>query len=380
MDICLDYQPAVAQRAGIGRYTRQLARCLAQLRGAGDRLRLFYLDFARRAAPPDIPGAAALPWRRLPGALVQQLWKRAGRPSFDRLAGPADLYHFPNFIIPPLRRGRAVVSIHDMSFLRLPECAEARNRAYLEARLDDTIARADAILTISRFSAREIVALRPAAAGKVHVVPPGIEDGFARPPAERVAAVRRRLGLPRPYLLSVGTLEPRKNYPLLARAFDVLDRDDLDLVVAGMPGWRCEPILASFRAARRAAQIRYLRYVADEDLPALYAGAEIFALPSLYEGFGFPPLEAMACGTPVVSSAGGALPEVLGDAAEIVGEFEVESWRAALARLLGDDGRRRELAARGAARARRYRWEETARRTWEVYRHVAAGGDRPCAS
>ena len=129
MDICLDYQPAVAQRAGIGRYTRQLARGLARLRGAGDRLRLFYLDFARRAAPPDVPGAVAFPWRRLPGALVQQLWKRAGRPSFDRLAGPADLYHFPNFIIPPLRRGRAVVSIHDMSFLRLPECAEARNRA-----------------------------------------------------------------------------------------------------------------------------------------------------------------------------------------------------------------------------------------------------------
>ena len=371
MHVCLDYQPAVAQRAGIGRYTRLLARHLAPWAGGDDALRLFYLDFTRRAEAPDLAGVASTAWRLLPGALVQQLWKRADWPPFDALAGRADVFHFTNFIIPPLTRGRAVVSIHDMSFARLPECAESANRAYLDARIGRTIRRADAILTLSQFSADEIVALQPAAAGKVHVAYPGVDEGFARPSGAAVGAVRRRFGLERPYLLSVGTLEPRKQFPLLVAAFDALDRSDLDLVVAGMPGWNCETILAAFKQARRAGQIHYLRYVPDADLPALYAGATLFALASRYEGFGFPPLEAMACGTPVVSSPGGSLAEVLGEAALIVPEYTVDAWRDGLRQALDDADLRTRLTAAGAGRVLRYRWAETARRTWAVYRQVA---------
>ncbi len=370
MHVCLDYQPAVAQRAGIGRYTRQLARHLAPLLADDDRLRLFYFDFTRRGDPPDAPGAELTPWRQLPGALLQQLWKRLLWPDFGALAGAADLYHFTNFVIPPLRRGKAVVSIFDMSFVRLPDCAEKSNRAYLLARIDATIRRADAIVTISQFSADEICALYPAAAGKVHAIPLGIDAGFVRPAPDRIAALRRRLGLERPYLLSVGTIEPRKNYPFLVKLFESLERDDLDLVIAGMPGWRCDPIFESLRSSRLARQIRYVRYVADEDLPALYGGAELFVLPSLYEGFGFPPLEAMACGTPVVASNGGSLPEVLGEAAEIVAGFDLEAWRNALMHLLDDAGLRRARAARGREWAQRYRWEETARATWALYRRT----------
>jgi glycosyltransferase involved in cell wall biosynthesis len=370
MQVCLDYQPAVAQRAGIGRYTRLLARHLASLAGATDELRLFYLDFTRCADAPDVPGAVPRAWRLLPGALIQQLWKRTGAPDFARLAGMADLYHFPNFIIPPLARGRAVVSIHDMSFARFPECAEARNRRYLEARMAATIDRADAIITISQFSAGEIEAFHPEAAGKLHVTYLGIDASFARPPREAIEAARRRLGLERPYLLSVGTIEPRKQFPLLVEAFDALNRDNLDLVIAGMPGWNCETIFRAFAGARRTRQIRYLRYVPDGDLPALYAGAEGFALASRYEGFGFTPLEAMACGTPVVVSPGGSLAEVVGDAAMIVPEAEPEAWRLALARLLDDPALRGRLQAAGLAQAHRYRWSETARQTWDVYRQV----------
>ena len=141
-----------------------------------------------------------------------------------------------------------------------------------------------------------------------------------------------------------------------------------------MPGWRCEPIFRQMREARKAARVRYLRYVPDGDLAALYAGATVFALPSHYEGFGFPPLEAMACGTAVVSSAGGSLPEVLGDAALIVPSWQVADWVAALQPLLEDGARRAALAARGPAWASRYRWENTARETWEVYRRVAGRG------
>ncbi len=370
MQVCLDYQPAVAQRAGIGRYTRLLARHLVPCLGPSDRLRLFYLDFTHKAEAPDVPGVEARPWRLLPGAIVQQLWKRAGLPPFDALAGDADLYHFTNFIIPPLRRGKAVVSVHDMSFARLPGCAEARNQAYLASRIAATLRRADAILAISHFGAGEIAALHPETKGRIHVTYPGVDETFQRPPDDAVEAFLRRRGLERPYLLSVGTIEPRKNFPLLAAAFDALDRNDLDLVIAGRPGWQCGPILDAFRAARRNRQIRHLDDVTDAELPALYAGARLFALASRYEGFGFPPLEAMACGTPVVAAPAGAVAEVAGDAACIVADGEPEAWRSALADLLDDPEKCTRLVARGRERVGRFRWPETARQTWRVYRQV----------
>lgn len=373
MNVCLDYQPAVSQGAGIGRYTRALARGLPPLLAAEDALRLFYLDFRRAACAPDVPGATAVAWRRLPGAWLQQSWKRLGWPPYDRLAPAADCYHFPNFIIPPLRRGRAVVTIHDMSFARLPDCAEPRNLAYLRARLPDTIRRADAIIAISQFSAAEIVADYPAAENKVHAIPLGIEpDRFQRPDAGVVNALRTRLQLDRPYLLTVGTIEPRKNLPLLIDTFDALPAFDGDLVIAGMPGWKCEPIFEAMRQARRADRIRYLRYVADADLPALYAGATLFALPSRYEGFGFTPLEAMACGVPVVASTGGSLPEVLGEAAVLIEDASVDAWAPMLRALLGDPTRLQRLAEAGPVRAARFRWTETARETLRVYRSVCA--------
>jgi glycosyltransferase involved in cell wall biosynthesis len=370
MRVCLDYQPAVAQRAGIGRYTRELARHAGRLKGPGDELRLFYFDFRGRGEPPDVPGAKAQAWRRLPGACVQQAWKRWNWPDFGILAGPADVYHFTNFVIPPLRRGRAIATIFDMSFERWPQFAEAANLRYLRARLAATVDRADAILTISRFSADEIRAFYPAAAGKTHAIPLGIDAAFGPSPAADVTAMRERLGLVRPFLLSVGTVEPRKNFPFLFDLLDALAGRDLDLVIAGAPGWQCEPIFERMRGARAAARIRYLRYVTDAELRALYTGASIFLLASFYEGFGFPPLEAMACGTPVISAATGSLPEVLGDAAMLLPDFDVDAWRAAVGRLLDDAREREALAGRGRIRAAMYRWDETAARTWRVYREL----------
>ncbi len=370
MHICIDIQSAIAQRAGIGRYTRMLAAHLAELRGA-DEVSGFYFDFRRRGGADLPPGLRRRAVRWLPGQLVQQAWKRLGWPPFDSLAGPADVYHFPNFIIPPLRRGRAVVTIHDLSFLRHPDCAETRNLAYLRARLDLTVARADAIITDSGFCAAEMEEMLPASRGRVAAVPLGIGGEFAAPPAAALAAWRARRGLARPYVLSVGTLEPRKHYAFLLEVFERLAGFDGDLVIAGRRGWKCEAILARMRASPRAARIRWLADAADGELPLLYAGAELMVFPSLYEGFGFPPLEAMACGTPVLASAGGALPEILGGGAWIIPEFNAEAWAAAAARLLDTPALRAEWVARGQAQAARYSWRETARRTWAVYRGVA---------
>jgi glycosyltransferase involved in cell wall biosynthesis len=374
MQVCLDYQPAVTQRAGIGRYTRVLAGELLKTKLPDDDLRLFYLDFFRKGVV-DIPGARTTPSRILPGAILQRLWRTVGFPPFDLLSGPADVFHFTNFLRPPLRRGRSVVTIFDMSFERFPQFAEAKNLRNLRRGIRQTAVKADAIITISDFSANEIAELLPESRGKLFPIPLGISPDFAPAPEEAVAALRAKTGLERPYILAVGTIEPRKNLTFLVDVFEQMAGDSalegLDLVIAGMPGWRCEDILRRFETSSRAARIHYMRYVPDAALAALYTGAAVLAVPSHYEGFGFPPLEAMACGTPVVSSAGGSLPEVLGDAAVVVPDYDPAAWRAALGRAAMDGDLRSKLKSAGMKRAATYRWEKTATETWRVYRNEA---------
>ncbi|MFA5043458.1 MAG: glycosyltransferase family 1 protein [Kiritimatiellia bacterium] len=371
MNVCLDIQPAVAQRAGVGRYTRALVEHLGESCGT-DRLRLFYFDFRRRGLTFPTPGLDQQAIRWCPGRLVQKSWKTLCWPPFDWLAGQADVYHFPNFIIPPLAAGRTVVTVHDVSFLRFPGMAEAKNLAYLKARIADTVRRADAIITDSRFSAGEITELLRADPAKVFSIPLGVADHLRPPDPETVARLRRERGLARPYLLTVGTLEPRKNTAFLASVFEAMTAFDGDLVIAGMRGWKYEPILARLRASPRKHAIRYLEYVGDNELPALYAGAELFLFPSLHEGFGFPPLEAMLCGAPVLASTAGALPETLGAGARLIAEFDAERWAGEALRLLSDSAMRRAAIEKGRAWAQRYTWRETARQTWAVYRKAAA--------
>lgn len=371
MKVCVDIQPAVTQRAGVGRFTQVLAEHLVPRVPAGTDLSLFYFDFKRKGAPVAIPGAAFEPCRWMPGAVAQQAWKRIGFPPFNWFAGHADLYHFNNFVVPPLARGKSVVTIYDMSFLRHPECAEEKNRIYLEGAIRKSVKRADAVITISRFSAEEIVAYIPEAEGKVHVTYPGISETFSAASLDAVNALKRRLGLKKPYILTVGTIEPRKNLPFLVDAFEALGRDDVDLVIAGGEGWKTEPIKARFRQSARCDQIRCVGRIPDADLPAFYTGAAVYAIPSLYEGFGFPPLEAMACGTPVVSSRGGSLPEVLGAAAAVLDTDDADAWGDLLGRALDDTAWRRERVEAGCRQAARYRWTGTAAATWDVYRKVA---------
>lgn len=371
MRICIDIQATIAQRAGVGRYVKCLVEHLGPLAGE-DQLRLFHFDFQRRGMPFNHGAAEVRACRWLPGRAAAGLWKTLNWPPFDWFAGEADLYHFPNFTIPPLSGGRSVVTIHDLSFMRFPEFAETRNRRFLNATIRRTVARADAIITDSQFSAEEIVGILGVDAMRVFPIHLGVDPGFVAPPAAAVAECRQTFGLDRPYLLCVGTIEPRKNLGFLVDVFEKLAGFDGLLVIAGMPGWKYEPILARFAASPAAARIRYLKYVPDQILPALYAGAELFLFPSFYEGFGFPPLEAMACGVPVVSSNGGSLAEVLGDAAVILPATRTDEWLSRISALLGAAGERRAMVERGRALLKRYSWATTARRTWAVFREVAA--------
>jgi len=367
--VCIDIQSAVTQRAGIGRYTLQLAQRLGR-HTTNDELVLTYFDFRRAGLPFDAPGARLHPIRWCPGRAIQWAWKRFDWPPYDRLAGTADVYHFPNFILPPLRSGRTVVSIHDVSFLRHPEFAEAKNLRYLSARIRDTVRRADAIITISEFSAAELSALMHVERSRIHPIHLGIANDFAGRSGQCDASTLEEQGIQRPYLLTVGTVEPRKNLSFMIDVFEKLETFDGQLVIAGMLGWKYEPILERMRTSSRAGDIRYVRYVPDESLAALYANAELFLLTSHYEGFGFTPLEAMACGTPVLSSAGGSLPEVLGNAAVVIDDFDADLWAGRAQELLTDNTLRDRLVAEGRKRAARYTWENTIRKTWDVYRDL----------
>jgi glycosyltransferase involved in cell wall biosynthesis len=336
----------------------------------GDKLVLFYFDFTRNCVPLDAPNAELRPCRWMPGRLAQYAWKTFNWPPFDLFAGKADLYHFPNFIIPPLCGGKTVVTIHDMSFLRYPQYTEELNLTYLKGGISTTIGRADAIITDSAFSAKEIIALTGAPPGKVHAIHLGISPSFAPPGEDAVGNCLSRLGIDRPYLLTVGTVEPRKNIPLIVEMFEKMKDFDGALVIAGRLGWKYQGTLNKIRNSRRASKIILLNNLCDSDLPALYAGASLFVIASFYEGFGFTPLEAMACGAPVLSSQGGSLPEILGNAAVIARTFDPEEWAGRGLQILGDNDMRRQLIARGLAQAAGYSWRETARKTLDVYRSI----------
>ena len=368
MKVCLDIQPALAQRAGVGRYTRMLAEHLAEQRG-GDQLELFYFDFKRVGCDFAPPGATQKPVRWIPGRYVQQSWKRFNTPPFNWLSGPADVYHFTNFIRPPLTRGKSVVSIHDASFIRHPETTEAKNYRYLTRCIRRTVEQADAIITISHFTANELASLLDAPRAKLFPIHCGLTANHQRAPAPAIDAVRKKHNLSRPYLLSVGTIEPRKNFAFLIDVFEQLPFDG-DLVIAGMKGWKTEGFFERLKKSARRDRIRWLEYVDEADMPALYSGAELYVTPSLYEGFGFTPLEAMQCDTPVVASQGGSLPEVLGDAAVIVRDFEIDAWTTAVKTLLASPTSRAALIAKGKTQVAKYSWEENARQTWSVYRSL----------
>lgn len=332
-----------------------------------------------------VPREEVETFRRLPEALrvVGAAGRdRGSRLRFQQLALPRlarrlrlDVVHSPAFLM-PLRRGgaRHVLTVYDLTILTLPRFHDRLHRSLaFRAALRLSIARADRICAPTRAVAREIEARFPRTAGRVRLASPGIPAGISRRPPAEVEAVTRRLGVLRPYLLYVGTLEPRKNLRRLVAAFRRLRTEgfDLDLVLAGRLGWDAGALLDDLSDPRVAARIHRLGYVARDDLAALYSGARLFVYPSLAEGFGFPPLEAMSCGAPVVASSDPALAENLGGAAELVDPHDAEALVVAMTRVLGDETRAARLREQGLANATRFTWRETARATVATYRELA---------
>lgn len=398
-------EPLLGQRSGVGRYCAHL---LAGLLGTPAIAQVHLVANERWIAPEALAGigAADLPqtgapaahpagaaawsattlaeWRRwaqqVPSLVLLQRGVRALWPTREArrvrrfLARPpsATLYHEPNFV---LRRfnGPAITTVHDLGWIRYPHCLAAPTRAILERGMPDTLERAQRILTVSRFVADELTRLLGVAPERIAVTPLGVAGAFQPYAAEQTRAVLDRLGLQHGgYLLSVATLDPRKNLAGLISAYGRLParlQQQYPLVLAGATGWG-DALGAQAAPLERRGRLRRLGYVADADLPSLYAGAAALAMPSFYEGFGLPVLEAMASGVPVLAADRAALPEVAGGAAWLVDPEDSEALPRALMQVLQEDDWRRQAIAAGLIRARGFRWARTVARTLAVYLEV----------
>lgn len=370
--IGIDYTSAVRQHAGIGRYTRGLIGALAE----ADHTRQYVIYSAGRAAR-DVPWPANFDVRALPVSdrHMAIVWQRLRLPiPVEAIVGRVSVFHSPDFVLPPVWGARTVLTVHDLSFLRLPECSSPQLLAYLMGAVPRSIARADMILADSESTRRDLIELLKVPEDRIAVVYPGVEERFRPEIGAEDATRRARYALERPYVLGVGTLQPRKNYARLIRAFGRLVRaHDLphQLVIAGGAGWLFDDVTATIAELGLNDRVRVLGFVPDDDLPALYRGADVFAFPSLYEGFGIPVLEAMGCGTPVVTSDVSSLPEAAGDAALQVPPNDVDALADALWRALSDAVLREDLRARGLTQVRRFTWKQAAKDLIRIYQRVA---------
>ncbi len=377
MRIGIDVTSAVRQGAGVGRYTRGLVRALLALDEVNRYALMVAGPGARAAALEMFAPMANSELRVIPLSerWLDVLWYRLGVPvPVDLLMGKVDVFHSPNFVAPPLRNGKKVITVHDLSFLRVPGCADPRLRAYLGEVVPRCVAKADLILADSGNTCDDLISLLGVGRERIRVVYAGVEERF-RPgvPEEQLETVRRKYCLDAPFILSLGTLEPRKNYRRLLSAYDLLRAEgevSHQLVIAGEVGWLYEQIFEQAKALGSSADVRFLGFVDDEDLPGLYQLSDLFVFPSLYEGFGLPPLEAMACGVPVVASDRPCLPEVLGSGALMVDGENVEELADAMGRVLEDNDLRRDLIRYGLERAERFKWTDAARALLDVYQEV----------
>jgi glycosyltransferase involved in cell wall biosynthesis len=321
----------------------------------------------RDALAATVPPGVCAATRPVPARIVREVWERGlSRPRAEDWTGPVDVVHATNFVAPPAR-APVVVTVHDVTFLRFPELCTPETLRY-PTLIRRALGRGAVVHTPSEFVAAEVRELLGAPADRVvaiHSGIPSVLDGDA-------AAGRRVAGAAR-YVLALGTVEPRKNLSTLVRAFDALATtdDELRLVLAGPPGWDSPRVQAAIDAGGARDRIVQTGFVTPETRADLLAGATVFAYPSVYEGFGFPPLEAMQCGVPVVAGDAGALPEVLGDAAWLVPPTDGDALAAAIRVLADTDAPARAAQiARGHARVGRYDWDRTAARMVQLYRSL----------
>jgi glycosyltransferase involved in cell wall biosynthesis len=294
------------------------------------------------------------------------LWEQFGQP---RQLGQFDLYHALAFVAPIWLRSPMVVTIYDLSFIHYPQVLSASRRLYLRAFTRITCQRARRIIAISHSTAHDVIETMKINSDKVDVAAPGYNQDIFRPlPPNEIAEFRRRKNLPERFWLFIGTLEPRKNLPTLLEAYANLpERERPPLLLGGGKGWLYDDIFATIERRELGESVRFLGFVPAEELALWYNSAEIFVLPSVFEGFGLTALEAMACGTPIIVSDASSLPEVAGSAGMCVAPHDVDAWTHALHIALTDANWREQASQRGLEEVKRYTWQSTAGATIRSY-------------
>jgi alpha-1,3-rhamnosyl/mannosyltransferase len=352
--IVVDVSPLSHQRTGVGNYVRGSLDGLVEA-SAGQHELVAFAPASRRgkheidAALDGIDVVRRLPV--LPAAhALRTLWSRAGRPPAERILGPFDVFHFSDWMYPPQRGGIRSTMVHDLVPLHFPDWVHARTRRMHGAKYRHAALACDVVMVNSRFTGADVAETLGVPAEKIHVAHPGVDEGFTPDGA------RAELG--RPYALTVATLEPRKNLTTLLEAYRLLDGSELALAVAGAAGWGDQPSLD-------APGVLRLGYTPHDALPDLYRGASVFVYPSLFEGFGMPVVEAMACGVPCVVSSHASLDEACGDAAVRADPRDADALARAIERALAE---RSELVPRGLEHARTFTWPANGRA------HLAAWG------
>jgi glycosyltransferase involved in cell wall biosynthesis len=378
MRIAIDYTAGIRQGAGIGTYVRNLVSAIL----AQDTGNHYVLLTSGRPTPEHpFPTAPNVSGRNIfiPDRYLNILWYRWRVPLPATLfSGAVDIYHGPDFVLPPLsKKIRKVVTIHDLAFLEHPEYAVPALAAYLKQVVPQALAEADVVATVSDEVSKTVIKHFQTPTEKLTVVPNGVAPHIRRiTDPVLLGATQHKFGLKHPLVLGVGTLEPRKNHSGLIRAFYQVQQKKHGpamLAIAGGEGWLYEETRQLVTELKLDKKVRFLGRVTDLELITLYSMADVFAFPSFFEGFGIPPLEAMACGAPVITSNTSSLPEVVGDAALMVDPHDTDALAAAIMRLLTDEALRENLRQKGYQRAAHYTWAHSAQKMLTIYQKLYQG-------
>lgn len=373
--VALDATPLIGQQTGVGAFTDGVIRTLAQRDDT--RVVAYAVTWRGRAQLGSLlPTSVTAGWVPMAARPLHRMWARLDGPVVEWWTGPIDVVHGTNFVVPPTGRAAALATVHDLTFIRFPELCEPATLRF-PALIRRALDRGAWIHTHTHAIAHEVIELLGAPAERVRVVPPGIDvEWLASPAADAVrrwaptaAGSGSVAGEGRPYLLALGRVEPRKDLPGLVRAFDALasSQPDLDLVIAGPAGWGEDAVAEAIRGSLHRDRISRVGWLEPVDKAALLRRATVFAYPSVYEGFGLPPLEAMAAGVPVVATAAGGLPEAVGDAARLVPVGDSNALAGALVAVLDDAGERARLIAAGHHRVAGFTWERCAAGLHAIY-------------
>ena len=378
MRIGFDATALPARPVGAGRYIIRLVRSLAAL-SAGDELVVFVQD--SRRALIDTPGLENVHWIETPeiGPARRLVWEQTVLPRLARRAN-IDLLHSPHYTRPLALACASVVTFHDMTFFLYPQLHTRAKRLFFPRMMRMSARRADAIIADSESTRRDALRILQIPEEKITTVTLGVGEEFQRiTDAGLLDDCRHRYKLPQEFFLYVGLVEPRKNLPLLLDAYARLaqQEDAPALVVVGRFGWMSENIFRQIETLHLGDRVHFTGYIPDHDLPLVYNLAQTLLFPSRYEGFGFPPLEAMACGTPVITTAVSAMQDQVGEAGLLVPPQDEPALIEAMRQMLRDRALRESLSLRGQRQAEKFTWNQTALKTRQIYHQVATSRQRP---